>query len=112
MAIRYSGDAEVRVTWNPRRRVYIGSVRDPYVRWRGAAPRPSSIRGIRILHRSSESYDLMAALFLKQAEDWAKRERGHRLMLETRHGRIQVRRVFQAPCPIGPIPTLRKKDRR
>jgi hypothetical protein len=99
MAIRYSGDAEVRVLWNPTRRVFVGSVRDPYVRWRGTAPRPSQVKGRRLLHRASESYDLMAALFLRRAQLWAKEQLGHVLQLEEKHGRIQIRRVFQAPCP-------------
>lgn len=109
MAIRYSGDAEVRVLWDPAQQRYHGAVRDPYVRWRGSAPRPSKVRGQRIRHRASESYDLMAALFLRRAQQWAKAERRHELQLEEKHGRIVVRRIFQAPCPTG-APTRRKGD--
>lgn len=106
MAIRYSGDAEVRLRWDNRRHLYIGNVRDPYIRWRGSAPQPSEIK--KNSPTNPYSYDSMAALFLRQAQKWARQKYGRDLQLEEKHGRIQIRRVFQAPCPIGRIPHLRK----
>lgn len=111
MAVRYSGDVEVRVLWDPRKRIFVGSVRDPYVRCRCSAPRPTAVRGKRILHRSSESYDLMALLFLRQAARWAKETRNHVLRLEQKRGHIVVRRIFQAPCPIETKHPTRRKGR-
>jgi len=105
MAIRYSGDVEVRIFWDSFKRVYVGKVRDPYVRWTGTT------RG-QDTHNPKElsvDYDGMAEVLLKEAERWAAHERRHRLMLERRHGRIVVRRVFQAPCPTG---TERRAARR
>lgn len=99
MAVRYSGDAEVRVLWDPKRRMFLGRVRDPYVRWRGTAPRPTQARGRRQLHRASESYDLMATIFLRRAQTWARETHDHELQIEEERGRLKIRRVFQAPCP-------------
>jgi hypothetical protein len=107
MAIRYSGDVEVRISWDSFKRVYVGKVRDPYVRWTGYAQEQDK-------HNPKElsvDYDGMAEVFLREAEKWAIHERRHRLMLERKKGRIIIRRVFQAPCPTGSEwPTQRKRS--
>ena len=96
MAIRYSGDTEVRVRWSPRDRCYIGSVRDPNHRWRGRCRKPFYQRDA----TSSDAYDAAAKDLLHQAQRWAD----GKLMVERRWGRVRVRRVFQAPCPVKMIP--------
>lgn len=97
MAVRYSGDVEVRLGWNPRTRVYQGSVRDPYVRFSG-----------KVVHRGGgsprvpEAYDAAALELIKRAERWSRSARGRGLQLsKTSAGRVRLRRVFQAPCPVG-----------
>lgn len=90
MARRYSGDAEVRVGWDPRRRVYRGSIRDPYRHAHAV------IRGTSRDPTSPEAYDDAAVRLLEDAD----KRSGGRLKVERRRGRVVVRRVFQAPCPI------------
>ena len=91
MARRYSGDAEVRVGWDPRRREYRGSIRDPYRRVRAVVPGQSQRDPT-----SPEAYDEAATRLLEDAD----RRSGGRLKVERRRGRVVVRRVFQAPCPL------------
>lgn len=96
MAIRYSGDAEVRVGFDPKRRMYRGSVADPYLRYRGEVP--VSRRFARD-PTCSEAYDDAAERLAKRADGWA-RERKRAFMVEQTKGRVRVRRVYQAPCPL------------
>ena len=91
MARRYSGDAEIRVGWDPRRREYRGSIRDPHMHVR-AVHKPRSQRD----PTSPEAYDEAAEKLL----DDAARRSGGKLMIERRRGRVVVRRMFQAPCPL------------
>jgi hypothetical protein len=91
MAIRYSGDVEVRLGWDSRRKIYRGSVRDPYKRWRGEVPQ-------RWLHsrepRCPAAYDDAATRMIHEAE----RDVGH-LEANRKHGQVTILRVFQSPCP-------------
>lgn len=96
MAIRYSGDVEVRLQWEPRERVYQGRVSDPYMIWKGSVP---AERGID--PKSSNAYDHAAARLIQLADQWSRRERGEPTLVDRApNGRIQLRRVFQAPCPL------------
>ncbi len=92
MALRYSGDAEVRVGWDPQRRIYRGSIRDPYRRVRCEITAPRTLRD----PTSPRAYDEAAERLLVDAD----RRSGGKLKIERRRGRIVVRRMFQAPCPI------------
>lgn len=100
MARRYSGDVEVRVHWDPRSRVYSGTVRDPHKRWRGEVGARYAYRLMGRDLDSSAAYDDAARRLIQAAE----RDEG-RFMAERSAGRIRIRRVFQAPCPAnrGPL---------
>jgi hypothetical protein len=105
MAIRYSGDVEVRVSWDPTLPGYRGTVRGRSMRWRGAIaarrrPRDEDL---------SKAYDEAAVMLLRAAERAAK-ARGRHFELEDIGGRIQVSRMFQAPCPTG-ANVLRREQR-
>lgn len=96
MSIRYSGDAEVRLAYDPRERRYRGQVVDPYLRYHGWVP----------VHRRfardpacSEAYDDAAKRLAHLAEQWAKSE-DRNFMVELGHDGIRIRRGFQAPCPL------------
>lgn len=106
MAIRYSGDVEVRLGYNPKAKEYRGTVRDPYLHWRGVW-RPS------ILHRAtrsrSDAYDEAARELVMQAQASAKKKKKS-FQLEIKHGHIILRRVFQAPCPVSHKKTARRKS--
>lgn len=94
MAIRYSGDVEVRLTWNKKLRLYTGTVRAPRLVRRYRVDKYG-----RADPRSPEAYDRAA---LRMIKDLIERERawGRKLPLLTdRLGRPRVDRVFQAPCP-------------
>ena len=98
MAIRYSGDAEVRVIWNPRTREYSASVRDlmtPKLSWSGHVPRQGLGLG-----DTPKAYDKAARRALETAQAHARKKRQHFAVEEGPRGRIVVRRVFQAPCPL------------
>lgn len=89
MAIRYSGNTEVRFGWDRRRKVYRGSVRDPYRRWTGEVSKFTFFSP-----NTPESYD-RAAIFLIQK---AQNETG-KFDIELEGNKIKIRRVFQSPCP-------------
>ena len=76
----------------------VGTVKDPRVLWRGSV-RPSFLLG------DARNYDRAARILLERAEEWARRK-GKPLALERKAGRIEVSRVFQAPCPV----TLDSRD--
>ena len=97
MAIRYSGDAEVRLQWSARRRCYVGSVRCPLTKppWRGTTTKSFWHRN----PRDSKAYDAAARDLLSQANRASRQG----VARERKLGRIRVRRVFQAPCPTGMI---------
>ena len=90
-AIRYSGDTEIRVMWLPRQRRYKGSVRDPNVSWHGECDKLGYADP-----RSSDAYDDAARKLAEAANSDFK----GKLQVEWKHGRIRIRRVFQAPCPV------------
>ena len=109
MAIRYSGDAEVKLEFDPsfvnpdgrRVRVYRGRVSDPYLIWHGWIP-----EGTRTSDpRSSEAYDGAAKRLIEAADRWAKGKHGRVFESERARGvlgirrPIRIRRVYQAPCP-------------
>ena len=110
MAIRYSGDVEVRIQYggagyvkkqktpyfNPSGEgFYYAHIRAPHVRDAAIL----STREVGLTHkldpRSSEAYDVAALAFLK----WAELHVGE-LPVELDKKKIVVRRVFQSPCPI------------
>ena len=93
MSIRYSGDTEIRLGYDPRRRVYRGTVVDPYLRYRGE----TEARGRD--PRSPDAYDDAARRLCRQAEAWAE-SRGKSFMLEKKGRKLEIRRVFQSPCPL------------
>ena len=88
MAIRYSGDVEVRVRWTGR--VYTGHVRAPGFRGEGTLTREAAGVGRGLKPTSSEAYDAAARAFLREAE---KANRGR---LPRDH---DIRRTFRSPCP-------------
>jgi hypothetical protein len=92
MAIRYSGDAEVRVRWHPVRHAYVGTVRDPDYRWRGVAYGDAP--------KDSRDYDRAARDLLEAADEDSRSERRRPLRLERDGRELRVRRVFQSPCPV------------
>ena len=116
MAIRYSGDVEVRMQYGGagykdkknKRGVYFdphgegfyyAAIRAPHVR--NAAILSLREVGLRELSRkqatTSESYDTAAMAFLK----WAELHLGELPVEIDDRNRIVVRRVFQSPCPIS-----------
>ena len=96
MTIRYSGDVEVRLDWDPRTRVYKGRVSDPNMVWSGEVP---AERGIS--PTGSEGYDQAAARLIQLADRWSRKELGEPVLADrAQNGRLQIRRVFQAPCPL------------
>ncbi len=91
MAIRYSGDVEVRIQFVAG--FYVAKVRAPGLRANGKLPRPSTLSlRARKDPRSPEAYDEMTLAFLRLA-----RKQGFPVLVE--HGDIVMRRTFQAPCP-------------
>ena len=95
MAVRYSGDTEIRVVWEPRAQRFAATVKDPTHRWsghvRGRAP------------QGPDGYDAAALLAFQAAE----RAEG-RFDAVREDQVLKLRRVFQAPCPCGPAPTRRR----
>ena len=94
-SVRYSGDATVRLGYDPRRDVYAGTVADPYVVWRGRVG-----GGTRTPRRSSAAYDDAAERLIRAADRWAARTGRRPIDADRRLGRLRIRRVFQAPCPV------------
>lgn len=91
MAIRYSGDTEIRVGWDRKRRAYRGTVRDPRLRWEGEWT-PLVMFGTRT---SSEAYDQAAKNLLRLAQRWAESKPRRRFKSDG----TKLSRIFQAPCP-------------
>lgn len=96
MSVRYSGDTEIRLGFDPKGRVYRGTVVDPYLRFRGIIPMARGERD----PSSPDAYDDAARRLVHFAERWAKRAGRRRFMVERRNGRVVVRRVFHAACPL------------
>lgn len=91
MAIRYSGDVEIRVQ-HQGRGVYRGAVRSPGFRGRGEV----SLRASR--PTSPEAYDRAALKLLREAIGFAKKM-GIVLFIAGPQSNPEIRRTFQSPCP-------------
>lgn len=95
MAVRYSGDTEIRFLWDPRQGAYVGTVKDPYLRWVGTW-RPPTPPG-----KGSDLFDEAAFQLFQLASRWAERAHGQEFVADTTGKRVNLRRVFQAPCPLA-----------
>lgn len=94
MAVRYSGDVEVRLRWNGR--AYEVTIRAPRVRGRGTVSHAElglARKGSRDVS-SSGTYDEVARRVIEKLE----KEHG-RLPVNRANGRVLVSRVFVSPCP-------------
>lgn len=91
MAVRYSGDVEIRVLYDPRRQIYAGVIRTRH----GEHPASVDPRRFRD-RRSSEAYDDAARRTVLAVE----KRLGRRLLVERRYGQVIVRRGFRSPCPL------------
>jgi hypothetical protein len=89
MAIRYSGDTEVRLGYDRKHRVYRGSVRDPYKKWNG------EVSSFSFDPYTSSNYDHAAIKLIAKAQSQLGK-----FEIEKEKGRIKIRRVFQSPCPV------------
>lgn len=96
MSVRYSGDAEVRLAYDRKGRVYRGRVSDPALRFRGWVPLD---RGFARDPTCPEAYDDAARRLAELARDWARSE-GLRFMVDENRSGVRIRRGFQAPCPL------------
>lgn len=94
MAVRYSGDVELRLRWNGH--AYEVSIRAPRVRGRGTV----SHQELRLARKgprdvsSSETYDEVARRVIEMLE-----KKHGRLPVNRVDGRVVVARVFVSPCP-------------
>ena len=95
MSVRYSGDTEIRLGFDRNRRVYRGTVVDPYLRFRGEVRVPAGTRS----PTDPNSYDDAARALIHLAEKWAK-SKNRKFAVERKSGRITIQRVFHAPCPL------------
>jgi len=91
MAIRYSGDVEIRMNLSRSKRgnVYEVSVRWPRGRAHGEVPLKRALHG-------PEAFDKLALAALRTVL-----KKYPKLPVEHEHGTLSIRRVFQAPCPIA-----------
>ena len=114
------------MTWDPRRRLYLASVRGldvfrkvrggweaKLMRWRGQVRVPGGSLESRVSGpagglgsrvsgpRSPEAYDAAARWARREAQRWAASKR-RRFDVEQERRGVLVRRVFQAPCPAVP----------
>lgn len=98
MARRYSGDAEIRIRYDRDRRVYRGTVVDPWLRFRGWVPVE---RRFARDPQCSEAYDDAASRLARAAGHWARRDATRNFAFDApRGGGVRIERVFKAPCPI------------
>jgi len=102
MAIRYSGDCEVRVMFVGDR--FVGRMRAPKLPlFKGALTRRDVDRLVGVKSRAEpgtpESYDRAAAAFFLVSEQ----KHGKRLPLDRRRSQILIRRVFVSPCPLEDV---------
>lgn len=96
MAIRYSGDTEIRIRYAPAKQTYEGTVTDPYLQWRGSIRLPARHYAY---PTDPAAYDVAARALIAAAETWAKGQR-RVFSLQRKGTRTRIRRVFQAPCPL------------
>lgn len=101
MAIRYSGDCEVRVIFVEA--MFVGRVRTPRSLVKGSISARDVDRLIgdkkRVRPGTPESYDRAALAMLVLAQIRLRK----RLPVDRRQNRILIRRVFVSPCPIEDI---------
>jgi hypothetical protein len=94
VAIRYSGDVELRITYEAG--FYYASIRSPGQRGRAVL----SVKEAGLTHKrdkkSPESIDEAALSFL----EWAEMNVGELPIEVDEEDRMIVRRRFQAPCPV------------
>lgn len=93
MAVRYSGDVELRLKWNGHG--YQVTVRAPYIRGRGVV----TLRELRLARKaldasSSGTYDEVARRVIEMLE-----KKYGRLPVNRHGGKVTVARVFVSPCP-------------
>lgn len=93
MAIRYSGDVEIRLKFVPSRREYEVRLRAPGYRAAGTVPGPR-FRG-NASAVTPEAYDQAAVEALRQAQR-VLQKKGRRLPSDG----LRIRRTFQSPCPL------------
>jgi len=94
MAVRYSGDVEVRLRWTGR--AYEVTIRAPGVRGRGIVSHKElglARKGSRDVS-SSGTYDEVARRVIEKLE-----QKHGRLPVNRANGRVLVSRVFVSPCP-------------
>lgn len=94
MAVRYSGDVELRLRWNGR--AYEVVLRAPGVRGRGTLTHQElrlARKGSRDVS-SSETYDEVA----KRVIEILEKQHG-RLPVNRANGGVVIARVFVSPCP-------------
>jgi hypothetical protein len=94
VAVRYSGEATIRLRYEARTRSYVGIVSGPRIRFKGRvflAPRGAPT--------SPGAFDDAAAKLVMLGE----REVGPTLGAERERGRLVVDRVFRSPCPSSPV---------
>lgn len=98
MAIRYSGDLEIRLSFVDGK--FRAAIRSPGFHAKGTmTPREA---GLTRKHQPSspDSYDEAALAFLKEAKALARKQKVSLLIAEDAFGNIEIRRTFQAPCPV------------
>jgi hypothetical protein len=91
MAIRYSGDVEVRLA-HTNGTVFRVTIRTPKGRWTTDV----DIGGRRIYKASPDDYDRVALVILKTCD---KKHPGTFPFERDASGAVTMRRIFQAPCP-------------
>lgn len=92
MAIRYSGDVEVRML-HKGGTLFAVTVRTPRGRWATDV----DIGGSKIRKVTPEDYDRVALTILRACDQ--KRPRGFPFERDAKGG-VMIRRIFQAPCPV------------
>lgn len=89
MAIRYSGEVEIRISYKGGR--YIAKLRAPGFRATGGLSLKEI--GLRVSPTSSEAYDKVALILLREAHAKAP------LRMDRNGKTIQISRIFRSPCP-------------
>lgn len=103
MAIRYSGDVEIRVWWDPDLHAYRAVVRDPFLRWSGVWSSRKLKDPTRLGPEARHAQIERAVLGASRRASAALRKRGADFAFKkNRQGRIQLSSVFQSPCPVCP----------
>ncbi len=95
MAIRYSGDVEIRISFV--RGKYRASLRAPGFRATGEISQTKALGSRSLSPTSPGAYDVAALALLREARAEARRE-GFTLPTSGTFA-IEVRRTFQSPCP-------------